>query len=133
MVELEYEIDSYKVHIFSRQPESAKPVLALITLWNGDVLRGYLHFYPDGIELPNPSYEKDRPGKPIRLRFHIHMFDPIRDMLESEKPLFIESMKVIGLLMKQTLVYLLLEPKLYHFIQEIYWVMKNQSKQKSYL
>jgi hypothetical protein len=90
MVDLEYEIDSYKIHIFSRQPESAKPVLALITLWKKDVLRGYLHFYPDGIDLPNPTYEKNRPGKPIRLRFHIYMFDPIRDMLESEKPLFIE-------------------------------------------
>ncbi|MHA1278891.1 MAG: hypothetical protein ACTSQI_16685 [Candidatus Helarchaeota archaeon] len=100
MVDLEYEIDSYKLHIFSRQPESEKPVLAIITLWKNEELQGYIHFYPNDIQLPNPTYEKDRPGKPIRLRFHIAAFSAIREILESEKPLFIKytSPPPVGLL-----------------------------------
>ena len=88
MTEVEYEINSYGIHIFSRQPESQKPVLAVITLWYEDTVRGYMHFYPDNIQLPNPSFNPDK--EVIRLRYHYSQLHSIVDILRAEKPLFIE-------------------------------------------
>ena len=88
MTKAEYEVNEYGIHIFSRQPESEKPVLAVITLWMDDIVRGYLHFYPDNVRLPNPNFDPEE--EIIRLRYHFSQLHPIVDILRSEKPLFIE-------------------------------------------
>ncbi|MFX1293696.1 MAG: hypothetical protein ACFFD2_02380 [Promethearchaeota archaeon] len=85
---IEYEINKYKIHIYSRQPpERESPTLAVITLWFDEKLCGYIHFYPDRTRLPNPVYENEI----IRLRFHFtSYFHTIVDILRSEKPLYID-------------------------------------------
>ncbi len=88
MTDVEFEINTYGIHLFSRQPESPKPLLSVITLWNEDKVRGYIHFYPDTVQLPNPSYEREE--EYIRLRFHFSSLPIIIDLLRSEKPLFIQ-------------------------------------------
>lgn len=89
MVQVEFEIDGYKIHVFSRQPESETPTLAVITLWKKTEIRGYIHFYPDDIVLPNPALDAE-PLKRIRLRLHMYQFPIIVEILRTEKPLYIE-------------------------------------------
>jgi hypothetical protein len=82
MVQVEFEIDGYKIHVFSRQPESETPTLAVITLWRKTEIRGYIHFYPNDIVLPNPALETE-PSKRIRLRFHMKQFPIIVEILRT--------------------------------------------------
>ncbi|NVM56363.1 MAG: hypothetical protein HWN66_21880 [Candidatus Helarchaeota archaeon] len=86
--EIEYEIDKYTIGLFSRPATPDPSDIAIITLWEGNQIRGYINFFPNNAALPNPSYNKEK--KVIRLYFHIDHFDVINDMLRNEKPLFIE-------------------------------------------
>ncbi len=87
-VEVEYEIDKYRIGLFSRVHSPDPRDIAIITLWGDNKIRGYLNFFPKSAALPNPSYKKET--KRINLYFHIDHFDVISDMLRNEKPLYIE-------------------------------------------
>ncbi|TFG04585.1 MAG: hypothetical protein EU536_04325 [Promethearchaeota archaeon] len=86
-IEVEYEVTKYAIGLFSR-PHSRDPHdIAIISLWEEDSIRGYLNFFPNTVDLPNPSYnEKD---KVVQLYFHVEHFDVICDLLRNEKPIFI--------------------------------------------
>ena len=87
-VEIEYEVDKYTIGLFSITQTPDPKDIAIISLWEGAKIRGYINFFPNNAALPNPSYDKEK--EVIRLYFHVDHFDVISDMLRSEKPLFIE-------------------------------------------
>lgn len=85
-IEIEYEIDKYAMGVFSRAHTPDPKAIASIVLWNGDTIRGFLNFYPNNAQLPNPHYQDDQ----ITLYYHVDHFDVLSDMLRNEKPLYVE-------------------------------------------
>ena len=87
-IEVEYEINKYRIGVISRTQTQDPRDIAIITLWFEDEVHGYINFFPNDVELPNPNYNKTK--KVINLYFHVEQFDVISDLLRNEKPLFIE-------------------------------------------
>lgn len=85
-VEVEYEIDNYAIGIFSRPKTPDPKAIALIVLWYEDNIRGYLNFFPNHVDLPNPHLDNEV----IQLYYHVEHFDVITDFLRNEKPLYLE-------------------------------------------
>jgi hypothetical protein len=85
-----YNIDGYSVRSWSSRPTtnlSPGTAVAGIYLYQGNVYRGYVYFFPDGTPLA-PAVHDSNNGR-IFLHFNLCQFHATMDMLRNEKPIYV--------------------------------------------
>ncbi len=90
------EIDQYWVHFQAGSKEKNKAYpRALIKCYSGDEFLVQLTFYAEGKNMPKNHYDKR--NKLVYLRYPLHMYEYILDILRNEKPIFFRYNIEIGL------------------------------------
>lgn len=85
-----YEIDGYQIRVYSSRSTSNVDTSrsdTLVFVYDGNVYRGALRFYPDGTDLPAGSHDAER-GR-VKIHLNLSQFAGVMDTLRLEKPLYV--------------------------------------------
>ena len=85
-----FTITRYSVRLFSSRPSADKPEIATIQLYSASpdsTTHGWMHFYPDGVELPPPVILENM----IQLYYHAAQLGVVLQFLREESPLMLSG------------------------------------------
>lgn len=85
-----FRIDGYAVRLWSsRRTTNLSPgtAVAAIYLYEGNIFRGHILFFPDGTPLSPPS---EHPNSRIFLNFNLCQFEATIETLRNESPIYLD-------------------------------------------
>ena len=85
------EVENYAIYVLSsKQLSGSSAHVAVIYLYGEPETRyrGFIAFHPDGVTLPDASY--DSVNEIFKLRFNLCQFHSTMEMLRTEKPVYVQ-------------------------------------------